>query len=123
MKLRELMKPGGTGVIATASGRGGVNTAIYSSPHIIDDETVAWGMTEGRTFTNVKENPQASYLYRNPGGGYSGVRLTLTLKRIEDSGKLLEGIKAHTSEIVNPTAGDAVKYVGYFTVMEILSLI
>jgi hypothetical protein len=72
MKLAELFPAGGKGVIATASGVGVVNTAIYARPHIIDDETLAWGMTDGRSYANLKENPYASYLYMAPVNGFSG---------------------------------------------------
>lgn len=67
MKLAELFPEGGRGVIATASADGVVNTAIYARPHIIDDETLAWGMTDGRSHANLKENPHASYLVYGPG--------------------------------------------------------
>lgn len=123
MDLAGVMKKGGRGVIATASAKGTVNTAVYSYPHIIDEATVAWGMTAGRTYRNVSENPHASYLYINAGPGFSGARLNLKLKKIEDSGPMLEEIKSHTSEIVGPGAGQAVKYVAYFTVVEMRALI
>ena len=118
MKIKELFQPGGRGVIATANAKGVVNMAIYAIPHIIDDKTVAWGMTEGRTYRNVKENPNAAYLYMNPGNGYTGTRLVLKLKEIVDSGEMLTEIKRHTAEIVSPHAAAAVHYVAYFEIAE-----
>lgn len=118
MRLSDMIKPGGRGVIATANERGEVNTAIYSFPRILNDETVAWGMTEGRTHRNIVVNPFASYLYMNPGGVYSGVRLSLKLQEVAESGDMLEEIKARTSEIVSTAAGAAVKYVAYFRILE-----
>lgn len=118
MKLAEHFEDGGMGVMATAGGNGEVNTAVYAVPHVIDDETVAWGMTEGRTHRYATENPRASYLYFSPGGKGKGVRLTLEVKNIETAGKLLEKIRARASGIVNPQAGAAVKYVAYFRVVE-----
>jgi hypothetical protein len=123
MKLDELIEPGGRGIIATASARGVPNTALYAQPHIIDDETVVWGMTEGRSYSNIRENPHAAYLYMNPGHGFSGVRLVLRLKEIKDKGKMLEEIKEHTAKIVSPEAGAAVKHVAYFKILEIRNLI
>lgn len=123
MKLAELFPVGGKGVIATADGGGVVNIAIYARPHIIDDETLAWGMTNGRSYNNLKENPRASYLYMAPVQGFSGWRLTLELKEIEDSGELLEKIRKSTKEIVGPEAGVLVKHVGYFRVTEVRPLI
>ena len=123
MKLAELFPEGGRGVIATASADGVINTAIYARPHIIDDETLAWGMTDGRSHANLKENPHASYLYMAPVNGFSGWRLKLELKYMEDSGELLETIRKNTVEIVGPDAGTAVRHVGYFRVTEVRPLI
>jgi hypothetical protein len=47
----------------------------------------------------------------------------LQLKKIEDSGELLEAIKKSTKEIVGPEAGVMVKHVGYFRVTEVRQLI
>jgi hypothetical protein len=55
--------------------------------------------------------------------GFSGWRLTLELKGIEDSGELLETIRKSTKEIVGPEAGVMVKHVGYFRVTEVRPLI
>ncbi len=123
MKLAELFPAGGKGVIATASKGCVVNTAVYARPHIIDEETLAWGMTDSRSYGNLKENPHASYLYLAPVSGFSGWRLTLELTRIEDSGALLEQIRESTKEIVGPEAAAQVKHVGYFRVTEIRPLI
>ena len=123
MKLAELFPHGGKGVIATADGDGSVNTAIYARPHIVDDETLAWGMTDSRSYANLSSNPKASYLYMAPGNGYSGWRLTLELKEILQGGELLDEIKENTSRLVSPTVGAAIKYLGYFKVVEVRPLV
>lgn len=118
MKLTEHLEPGGMGVMATAGVDGAVNTAVYSRPHMTDDGTAAWGMTEGRTYRNVRGNPNASYLYIFPGGGYRGVRFTMKLKEIRDSGDLLETIRSHTKQSSGEGAAIAVKYVAFFEILE-----
>jgi hypothetical protein len=123
MKLAELFPHGGKGVIATADGDGSVNTALYARPHIIDDETLAWGMTDSRSYANLSGNPKASYLYLAPGPGYSGWRLTLELKEIRQDGELLEEIKENTARLVSPTVGASIKYLGYFRVVEVRPLV
>ena len=123
MKLSEMFPAGGRGVIAASDSSGNVNTAVYATPHIVDEKTVAWGMTEGRTWACVKENPHASYLYMNPGPGYSGVRLKLSLKKFVESGEMLETVKKQTAAIVSPAAAEAVTHVAYFEVEEIRPLI
>jgi len=123
MKLSELFPAAGKGIIATASAAGVVNTAVYARPHIIDDETLAWGMTDGRSYANLMENPHASYLYLAPVSGFSGWRLTLELKKLEDGGELLTAIRKSTREIVGPEAGAMVRHVGYFRVIEVRPLV
>ncbi len=118
MKFAEQLVPGGKGVMATARADGAVNTAVYAPPHMTDDDTAAWGMTEGRTYRNVLENPNAAYLYIAPGDRYQGVRLTLRLKEIRDSGKLLDTIRARTRETSGEVAAKDLRYLALFQVIE-----
>ena len=123
MNISEIFNQEGTGVIATSAADGIVNTAIYARPHIIDEKHVAWGMTEGRTHNNVVQNPHGAYIFIIQGPGYRGVRLGLKLQKIEESGSLLDSIKASTEKIVNPQAAQAVKYAAYFEIIEIRPLV
>ena len=118
MKVTDRLKAGGTGVMATAGNDGSVNTAVYGLPHMTDGHTAAWGMTEGRTYRNVLGNPNASYLYISPGDKYQGVRLTLKLTEIRDSGTLLESIRTRTKESSGDGAANALKFVAFFHIVE-----
>ncbi len=123
MNMRDFFAQDGVGVFSTSGRDGSVNAAVYARPHIVDEATVAWGMTDGRTFANMRENPQASYIFRTGSHGYSGVRLTLKLLHIEDEGQMLATIREKTASIVSPAAAQAVRHVAYFTVVEIRSLV
>jgi len=72
MKLADHLKPGGKGVMATAGADGAVNTAIYALPHRTEENTVAWGMTERRTYRNIRENPTPRTCTSRPGTGTRG---------------------------------------------------
>ena len=122
MKIADVLKPGGRGVIGTASKAGVVNMAVYAVPHIVDAQTVAWGMTDGRTWNNVRENPNASYAYFAPGEGFRGARLTLSLSRTEDSGEMLAKIRERTGAS-SPGNPEAVRHVAYFKVVETRPLV
>ena len=122
MKLEEALAPGGRGVIATASKDGEVNTAVYALPQVVDAETVAWGMTDGRTWNNVRQNPHAAYVYFAPGEGFRGARLTLSLLRTEDSGEMLSRIRQRTAA-ASPGRPETVKHVAYFRVDETRPLV
>ncbi|MBJ6726978.1 pyridoxamine 5'-phosphate oxidase family protein [Geomesophilobacter sediminis] len=118
MNLAELFPEGGRGIIGTADAKGSVNLAIFATPRIIDDHTLAWGLAEGRTCENLKQNPRASYLYLAPIRGYTGWRLTLTLKEIKE-GEFLEEIRASAELTSVPSAASQIKHVAYFTVDEV----
>ena len=123
MNLDELFSYDGTGVMATAGTDGSVNTAVYARPHHGENGELVWGMTEGRTWRNVRENPHASFLFRADGGGWSGARLKLKLLELRESGEILDLIRSETARIVSPGAAQAVKHVGYFEVEEVRTLI
>ncbi|RMG60093.1 MAG: pyridoxamine 5'-phosphate oxidase family protein [Deltaproteobacteria bacterium] len=123
MNLREILREGGTGVIATAGKDGVVNTAIYAVPEVVGENLVVFGMTEGRTLDNVKENPNAAYLYISPDNRYSGARLTLRLKKIDDSGPLLEMKKEKLAKIIGEDSAEKLRYLATFEVVEVRPLI
>ena len=122
MKLAELFPEGGRGVIGTADAQGQVNQAVYSVPHVTDEETLAWGISEGRTYDNLRQNGKASYLYLAPTRGYSGWRVTLTLKKIGEDGPLLEEIRESAGKTSGAQAAAAIKHVAYFKVDEVRPL-
>ncbi len=68
----------GVGVMATSGATGVVDTAIYSRPHVEDNDTVAFIMREHLTHKNLQESKHANYLFLENGHGYQGVRLFLT---------------------------------------------
>ncbi len=122
MKIEDVLKQGGHGVIATASKSGVVNVAVYAVPHVVDDETVVWGMTDGRTWDNIRENPHASYAYFAPGEGFRGARIMLALLRTEDAGEMLAKIRERTAAR-SPGNPEAVKRAAYFKVVETRPLV
>lgn len=123
MNLEELFKHEGDGVFASADRDGHVNTAVYATPMMLDDDNLVWGMTDGRTYRNVIANPYASYLYMAEGLGFVGCRLVLELVRVEDDGPMLAQIKERTARIVSPGAADLVKHAVHFRITEMRALI
>jgi hypothetical protein len=57
----------GKGFLATAGKTGEVDIAVYSRPHVMADDTLAFGMTERLTHTNLQENPYAVYAFNEKG--------------------------------------------------------
>jgi hypothetical protein len=123
MKFEELFSNPGLGVMSTSAANGSVNSAVYARPHVIDETTLVWGMTDRRTYQNITENRNAAFLFKTATPGFSGVRLTLELIKTEEEGELLVTIKANTDTIVGPGAGEAVTHAAWFKVTETRDLI
>lgn len=84
MKLNDYFeKTTGTGVLSTADGNGAVNAAIYSRPHFIEDDKLAFIMRDRLSHKNLETNPHAVYLFNEDGPGYKGKRLYMRMVREE----------------------------------------
>jgi hypothetical protein len=84
----------GRGILATADKEGNVDAAVYAKPKILDDNTIAFIMRDRLTHANVSSNPHASYLFvEHEGGGYKGIRLSLTKMREEKDSELLYALR------------------------------
>ena len=120
MKLAEYFeKTKGTGVLATADASGRVNTAIYARPHVEEDGNVAFIMTERRAYANLQANPHASYLFKEQGDGFAGLRLLLRRTREEkDEARIKELMRRSY-----PRAETGNLHLVHFQVEEILPLI
>ena len=123
MNLAELFTHPRLGVMSTSSPDGTVNSAVYARPHVIDETTLVWGMTDKRSYQNLTSNRHAAFLFKTSGPGFSGVRLTMELIRTEEEGELLAAIKASTDAIVGPGAGASVTNAAWFRVVEVRPLI
>lgn len=112
----------GLGVMATADSDGIVDVAIYASPTVIDETTVAFVMRERLSHQNIKTNPNAAYMFVEKGEGYNGVRLYLTEIREETNSSLIEEFRKKQPEIC-PARDDSNKYLVFFQVNEVWPLV
>jgi len=112
----------GTGVLSTADATGKVDAAIYSTPHVMDDGTVAFIMRERLTHENLKSNPHAAYLFLEDRPGRKGIRIYLKKTREDDDPVL---IKSMTRRHLTPEqdAQKGPKHLVYFTVEKVLPLV
>jgi hypothetical protein len=111
----------GLGILATSDADGNVNLAVYSKPHVLEDGTLAFGMTDRLTHANLQSNAKAAYAFTQP--GYRGVRLYLERAREEDSGPVLEAIRRRADAIVGPGTGEGVQHLVAFRVTKSLNLV
>ena len=112
----------GTGVLSTADAGGKVDAAIYSTPHVMDDGTVAFIMRERLTHENIQSNPFAAYLFMEDAPGHKGIRIFLKKTREDDNAELIASMtRRHLSPELDAQKGP--KHLVYFTVEKILPLI
>jgi len=112
----------GTGVLSTADSGGKVDAAIYSTPHVMDDGTVAFIMRERLTHENIKSNPHAAYLFLEDTPGHKGIRLFLKKAREDDNPELISSMtRRHLKPELDAQKGP--KHLVYFTVEKVLPLI
>lgn len=123
MTLREYFSgASGIGVLATADSDGKVDAAVYSTPHILEDGSVAFIMRERLTHHNLRSNPWAHFLFIESGGRTGGVRLYLKkLKEDDDPALIAEMTRRHLSPAEDKALGP--KHLVYFSVEKVLPLI
>jgi hypothetical protein len=123
MKLKEYFEIAtGTGVLATADASGKVDAAIYSTPHVMDDGTVAFIMRERLTHENLQSNPFSTYLFIEDGPGHKGLRLYLKKTREDADPELIATItRRHLKLELDAQKGS--KHLVYFSVEKVLPLI
>ncbi|HNW30488.1 MAG TPA: pyridoxamine 5'-phosphate oxidase family protein [Spirochaetota bacterium] len=94
MEMKEYFeKAAGLGILATADSEGNVDLAIYSRPHFMEDDTVAFIMTDSLSRRNLLSNPRAAYLFKEDGPGYKGIRLYIEKTREEKNSPLIDEIR------------------------------
>lgn len=90
----------GLGVLSTADAAGNIDCAIYATPHVMNEDTIAFIMRPRLSLENVQQNPKAVYMYIEKGPGYQGRRLYL-----EKSGQ--EKNPEHIDQLRRSVHGDS----------------
>ncbi len=111
----------GHGVLATADEQGRVNMAIFSRPHVFEDQTIAFIMPHRLTHNNLQSKPHAAYLFMEDGPGYQGKRLYLTKIREEQDTELLRSLRRRVYPLGHEKPGP--RFLVFFQVDKILPLI
>jgi hypothetical protein len=109
----------GLGVMATSDKEGKVDAAVYSRPHFMEDNTVAFIMRDRLTHHNLQSNPHAAFLFVEEGPGYIGKRLYLSKVREEENSDLIHTI----SRREYPTPPGENRFLVFFKVDNVLPLI
>ena len=109
----------GLGILSTADSDGKIDAAVYARPHFMEDGTIALIMRDRLTHHNLQTNPHATYLFKEEGPGYKGIRLYMTKVREEQNSELLESLRRRKSTNGN---GDG-RYLVFFKLDKELPLV
>jgi len=109
----------GMGVMSTADKEGKVNAAIYSRPHFLEDDSIAFIMRDRLTHHNLQSNPYAAYLFVEEGPGYKGKRLHLRKIREEENSERIQSLSRKGYKNEKPGA----RFLVTFQVDKVLPLI
>lgn len=109
-------------VLATADAKGLVDLAIYSRPHVIDEETVAFIMLDRLSHANLQTNTHAAFLFMESGEKYIGKRLMLTKIKEEEDQELIEKFRKKKSYYL-PDDDKKKRFLVYFHIDKVLPLI
>ncbi len=112
----------GVGVLSTADASGRVNAAIYGRPHFMDEQTLAFIMSDRLTHANLEVNPSAVYLFKED-GAYEGKRLYLTKTGEEKDSPRIDEIRRRHSRQREGKPQSESKYLVYFKIDLALPLI
>jgi hypothetical protein len=83
----------GLGVLATSDAQGKVDAAVYSRPHVMAEDTVAFIMHDRLSRHNLQSNPHAAYLFVEQGTKSKGKRLFLTKTKEEKDAERIESLR------------------------------
>jgi len=133
------------GVLSTSSKDGRADSAVFGSPHMIDEKTVVIATARNRTFSNLMENPYAMYLIMEPakqeesqrtigtgeekmesGGSamdWKGVRVYMRMKDYATSGEMLDMIRSQAAKFVGEEAAKMIQASVTFEIYEVRPLI
>ena len=123
MKLAEYFQNiSGIGTLSTANKDGEVDAAIFSTPHVIDENQVAFIMRDRLTHKNLQSNPFALYLFMEDGAFYKGKRIFLKKIKEDTNSKLIESMSKRRLPPDEDRARGP-KFIVYFEITKTLPLV
>jgi hypothetical protein len=118
-------KPGRIGILGTADKNGQPNVAYFGSLRLMEDNSVALGMSNNRSLKNLKENPLAVLfcVTESPVNFNTvGIRLYLKLKEIQKEGPFFDAVKGAILKRAGENAAKMIVAAVSFDVTEIRNL-
>ena len=124
MKLSEYFENvTGRGILATADSAGNLDGAVYLRPHFIDEQTIAYIMTDRLTHLNLQSNPHATYIFMESGEKYEGKRLYLTKINEETDPEAINRIRWRKTYTIPEDQKSEKRFLVYFKIDRVLPLV
>jgi hypothetical protein len=114
------------GTLSTANAQGDVNVAVFSSPQMIDENTVIMGIGQNRSFRNLRENPKAVFIVLEPGKtvvDWKGARVYLEALAIETGGGFYDQIRDNIAKAAGEQAARMVHAAIRFKITEVRPIV
>ena len=114
------------GALATTNKNGDVNTAVFGSPRMIDENTVIMAIGDNRSYQYLQENPKASFIVIEPGESsteWKGARLYLEIDAFERYGELLDSFRENIRKVAGDKSANAIIAAIRFKVTDVRPLI
>ena len=119
-------KPGRVGTLGTADKNGQPNVAYFGSLRLMEDGTVALGMSDNRSLQNLRENPLAVLFCVTESPvtfNTVGIRLYLKLKEIQQEGPFFDAVKEGILKHAGENAAKMIVAAVSFGVTDIRNLV
>ena len=113
-------------LLCTANKNGAVNVAVYGTPKMIDENTIAFAARYRRSYKYLMENPKAAIIITEPGEikhDSKAVRVYLELISVEKEGELLDQFKEGVASRAGQEAADALQAAMRFEITEVRPLV
>lgn len=114
------------GALCTAMPDGQVNAAVFGSPYLIDENTMAMGIGPNRTLKYLRNNPQAVFIVIEPGKrsmDWRGARFYLHLEEIALKGAFFEAVQANILDRAGAISADTMVAALKFSIERVRPLI
>jgi hypothetical protein len=114
------------GVLSTSSKDGKVDSAVFGSPHMIDEKTVLMATAQNQTLANLLENPAAVYMIMEPGNtimDWKGIRVYMRMKEHMTSGEMLDMIRSQAANFIGEEAAKMIYASITFEIYEVRPLV
>ena len=109
----------GSGMLATSNSKGAVDIAVYSKPHVLGRNKIAFVMKDRLSHRNLKSNPKAAYSFILKDKPADGLRLYLKKTGEETDQAVVFSMRKRTKP---PKKGEKL-FLVYFRVTKARALI